>query len=178
MIADKTSLNVTYTDPNGKKATKAITDVNPFSPVGSAKTFCNQLLALTNNTLNSIEKIERTNITGYNKMMAYAFTIDPAHAVIDSFVNNKLEITLEYPDVNGGYNLPVVTGTKLKDSTITIEPHKITITLPDGDPEYDEGEEAAEMQVTVAAKNFPEMATFKGFIRIGCLTAADIESIA
>ena len=76
MAADKTSVNITYFDSNGKKGMKAITDINPNASNSAIRTFATGLNALTTNTIASLEKIERTNITAeqINALKASAAT--------------------------------------------------------------------------------------------------------
>lgn len=74
-MADKVSANITYTDQNGKKGAKAITDINPTADNSTVKNFCAGLNALTNNTLMSVEKIERTDITNAATKPKLALTL-------------------------------------------------------------------------------------------------------
>lgn len=175
-MADKISVSVTYEAPDGKKSTKAITDISPYAPPVTTRQFCEQLFALTDNTVSSMEKVERTDITVDDVSGAFPLTVNPAVAVKDSFVNGKLEIDIVYTELNGGWDLPVVTGQKPKDSTIAVESHKITVTLADRD--YDEGDQTAEMQISIASKLAPESYTYKFIVRIADFTAADIEAIS
>lgn len=62
-MADKVSATISYLDSNQRKGMKAITDINPVAANSAIKDFCTGLNALTTNTIVSIEKIERTDIT-------------------------------------------------------------------------------------------------------------------
>lgn len=62
-MADKTSATITYVDTNGGKGTKSITDISPTADSGAIKDFCVALNALSTNTISTIDKIEKTDIT-------------------------------------------------------------------------------------------------------------------
>ena len=62
-MADKVSATISYVDANNRKGMKAITDINPNADNAAVKTLCAGLNALTTNTLQGVEKIERTDIT-------------------------------------------------------------------------------------------------------------------
>lgn len=62
-MADKTSATITYLDENNNKGTKSITDISPDADSGAIKNFCTALNALSTNTISSIDKIEKTDIT-------------------------------------------------------------------------------------------------------------------
>lgn len=179
MAADKINVNVSYMDPNGKSASKTLTNINPFADDGTTKNFCTALYALSNNTVDSIEKIERTDITNPKLKQACWLSISPATAAKASFAvidtdTRKLEIEIGYPDVNGDWNAPVVTGTKQTDSTITVEPHKITVTIP---ANARAGQGAVEMNVFINSKLLPDAYQLKGTIRIYGFNAEDIVNI-
>ena len=77
MAADKTSVNITYYDQRGNKGMKAITDINPNASNAEIKDFANGLNALTTNTVASLEKIERTNITAATGKPKVTLAIQP-----------------------------------------------------------------------------------------------------
>lgn len=62
-MADKINAVMTYLDSSQNKGSKTITDINPNAGDGAIKNLCVALNGLTNNTLSSLEKIERTDIT-------------------------------------------------------------------------------------------------------------------
>lgn len=129
MAADKTSLNITYTDPNGKKTTKAITDVDGNAGDANLRVFCENLVKLTDNTLNSVEKIERTALTAdrdrYGVEEYYNYSVCPTAFGVDWFEgHDELAVKLNY---KGNDRTPTISGKKWTNSTITVEPRQIII---------------------------------------------------
>lgn len=58
----KSSVNIIATDPNGKKIQKAITDINPNASTAQLRDFVQNLNGLTNNTLGTPVRIDRTEL--------------------------------------------------------------------------------------------------------------------
>ena len=74
-----TSIVYSSTTTGGKSLSKSIADVNPDISNGTAKEFVNKLNALTTNTVDSISRVDKTDIptdaTYYD--VAFNITIDP-----------------------------------------------------------------------------------------------------
>lgn len=63
-MAEKTSLSLSMTAANGDKMTKAVTDVNPAADNAALNEFAQGLAALTTNTLNTVSKITKQELSG------------------------------------------------------------------------------------------------------------------
>lgn len=175
MAADKTTVNITYTDPNGKRGSKAITDINPYLSENTTKLFCEGLMGLTDNTVSSIELIQRTDITN-PKTSTIPFKLDPAVAMLtlQQAVDDKktVEIELDYPPITGDWNLPTVSGKKPAGSTVTVvDAHKIIVSnIPAA-----LGANYADMQVLITGKLFADSAYLLGTIRIFGLASEPVD---
>lgn len=73
MAADKVSAIYSYVKPDGSKESKSVTNFLPDADNGAINAFCTALNGLTNNTLSSVEKIERTDVTA-NSVVKYPQT--------------------------------------------------------------------------------------------------------
>lgn len=177
MAADKISVNVTYTDPNGKSGSKTITDINPHARDYATKAFCSALVGLTDNTLTGLEKVERTDIMTPKNMTAYALSISHAATHRQAFKNKVLEVALDYEDFAdaAGWAMPTVSGTKPKDATITVEKHEIKIQL--SDDYLEQGTAAAFINVEIKSVTYPDAYILRGTICIAGFAAADIVNI-
>ena len=155
MVPDKTSLNVTYTDPNGKKCTKAITDINPYASTYYMKEFAQALFqTLSNNHYEGAEIVQRTTLVPIpdpnNASVApCAYRLggledaDPQEIVLDLFYCYDL----------GGDRTVTVSGKKPLGFNIAIEDHKITLTPPAGwdiDDYWQANGGTAEMRITIS----------------------------
>lgn len=178
MAADKISVNITYTDPNGKSGSKTITDINPHARDYATKGFCSALVGLTDNTLTGLEKVERTDIMTPKNMTAYALSISHAATHRQAFKNKVLEVALDYEDFAdaAGWAMPVVTGTKPKDATITVEKYKITIQLP-ADTYFEQGTNSAFLNVEIKSVTYPDSYILRGSICISGFLDTDIVNI-
>lgn len=177
MAADKISANITYTDPDGKSSSKAITDISPFARDYATKQFCTALIGLTNNTMKSIEKIERTDITTPKNMTAYSLQISHAATHRQAFQNKLLTVDVEYEDFLDaqGWQTPTISGTKPKNATITVEKHEIKIQL--SDDYLEQGTAAAFINVEIRSVTYPDAYILRGTICIVGFAAADIVNI-
>lgn len=178
MAADKTSVNVTFTDTDGEKSSKAITNINPHARDYAVNKFCKDLYGLTNNTITALEKIERTDITTTKNMTAYALSISHAATHRQAFKNKVLEVALDYEDFadEAGWQMPVVTGTKPKGSTITVEKYKITIELPDS-AYFEQGVSSAILNVEIHSATYPDSYVLRGSICISGFLDTDIVNV-
>lgn len=86
-----TSISYSSTAAGGKTLSKSITDINPNVSNEVAKTFTQKLNALTTNTLNGINRIDKTEIDPdivYTPVTA-AWDTDPgSHLVLDGLTVN------------------------------------------------------------------------------------------
>ena len=177
MAADKISANITYTDPDGKSGSKAITDLNPFARDYATKQFCTALIGLTNNTMKSIEKIERTDITTPKNMTAYSLRISHAATHRQAFKNKLLTVDIEYEDFADaqGWQTPTISGTKPKNATITVEKHEIKIQL--SDDYFEQGTAAAFINVEIKSAAYPDSYILRGTICISGFVNTDLVTI-
>lgn len=65
----KSSVNIIATDPNGKKIQKAITDINPNASTAQLRDFVQNLNGLTNNTLGTPVRIDRTELVDESQLL-------------------------------------------------------------------------------------------------------------
>lgn len=65
----KSSVNIIATDPNGKKIQKAITDINPNASTAQLRDFVQNLNGLTNNTLGTPVRIDRTELVDESTLL-------------------------------------------------------------------------------------------------------------
>ncbi|MBQ7454373.1 MAG: hypothetical protein IJS69_04915 [Selenomonadaceae bacterium] len=65
----KSSVNIIATDPNGKKIQKAITDINPNASTAQLRDFVENLNGLTNNTLGTPVRIDRTELVDESQLL-------------------------------------------------------------------------------------------------------------
>ena len=173
-MADKTSAVINYLDPDGKSASKTITNITPYVPESSTKLFCQELMNLTNNTMSSVEIVQRTDIT--NPKTNIPFKVYPAVALLTTqqAVDNKktVEIELDYPPITGGWNLPTVSGKKPAGSTVTVvDAHKIVVS----DIPADLGANYADMQILITGVIFADSAHLLGTIRIFGLASEPVD---
>lgn len=71
-----TSIVYSSTTTSGKSLSKSITDVNPDISNATAKEFVNKLNALTTNTVDTISRVDKTDIPADANYYDVAFSID------------------------------------------------------------------------------------------------------
>ena len=90
-MAEKTSLSLSMTAANGDKMTKAVTDVNPAADNSALNEFAQGLAALTTNTLNTVSKITKQELSG---------TYTPLTFTVDSNPNNSSIVPTKIDDTH------------------------------------------------------------------------------
>ena len=97
------SMNIGITAANGKKSTKAITDISPFASNSDMKAFALAINDITTNDITSINKITKEDID---------FTYTPLTFTVDSDPSNSSIIPTKIDDSH--YSIAVA---DLKDTT-------------------------------------------------------------
>ena len=111
-MADKVSATISYLDSNQRKGMKAITDINPAANNSAVKALCTGLNALTTNTLQGIEKIERTDITNATAKTKLSLTLNTS----DTFLFN-----MSQPSIGEERNTDIFNQTNLPAFTYKVE---------------------------------------------------------
>jgi len=173
-MADKTSAVCTYLDPDGKSVSKTITNITPYVPEAATKSFCEGLLGLTNNTMVSLEIVQRTDIMNPTKDIPFRLYPAVAMLTLQQAVDDKktVEIELDYPPIGGGWNMPTVSGKKPVGSTVTVvNAHKIIVSdIPAALGNY-----YADMQVLITGELFADSAHLLGTIRLFGLASEPVD---
>ena len=94
-MSEKTSLSLSMTAANGDKMTKAVTDVNPAAENSALNAFAQGLAALTTNTLNTVSKISKQELSG---------TYTPITFTVDSNADNTSVVPTKVDDFH--YTIP------------------------------------------------------------------------
>jgi len=119
-MADKTSATITLVDSENKKISKSITDISPTAGNHRIKDFCVALNALSTNTISSIEKIEKTDITAAQGEDP-TFTVGGESAVSEpatDFSNGSLRVYVF--NYLGSKRAITFSGKKIKQATVEL----------------------------------------------------------
>ena len=102
-----TSIVYSSTTTGGKSLSKSITDVNPDISSGTAKEFVNKLNALTTNTVDSISRVDKTEIdtdTTYYSPVVSISASGGASGVANPTLDNGV-VSVKYAWASGVTNL-------------------------------------------------------------------------
>lgn len=143
-MADKISATINIVDTSNKKSSKSITDISPTATNIAIKNFCVALNALSTNTISSIEKIERTDITNPAKTTR-TLTISPSEATPQS--TYPLTVNLTY---DGTATTAILSG-KAPQYTISQNVEAKTITFAESETSimYISDENPQTMTITI-----------------------------
>lgn len=103
-----TSFTMTQKTTGDKKISKSITDVNPEATLAQISALARGLNALTTNTLNKVERIDKTDIDPTETYYEVTWNVGVVEGTSSNYTLNGNTLTVKYDNIPTGSNYDTV----------------------------------------------------------------------